>query len=123
MFSVFAAFFLVVWWRDRDAGLDAIGLSALLVAAFYVARNVGLVPPPAALLGPWWLTMLLACANLLLGIGLARYVAGQVAGARGCCGSPRRRSSGWCWPRSLRCPFRDRSATPSWGRRCRCWRG
>lgn len=77
MFSVFAAFFLVVWWRDRDAGLDAIGLSALLVAAFYVARNVGLVPPPAALLGPWWLTMLLACANLLLGIGLARYVAGQ----------------------------------------------
>lgn len=73
-FIMFGLFFLALWWRDRDYGLNLIGLSILLVAGFYSAETLGLVPRPGVVYGPVWVSSTLETANILLALGLAQYI-------------------------------------------------
>lgn len=74
MFMLFGLFFLMLWWRGRDAGMAEIGSSVLLVAAFFGAETLGLVRRPTAVYGPVWVSTLLETASILMSVGLARYI-------------------------------------------------
>lgn len=74
MFVVFGCTQLVIWWRDREAGVLWIGLSALGGAVFYLSETFGVIPPPGRYFGPLWAAFVIEVAVILWAVGLQAYL-------------------------------------------------
>lgn len=73
MIVLFGLFYLALWWKDHDPGLQWIAASCFLAGIFYGGQAAGWIQP-VTYLDPPWAVSLLICAVAALSIGLFKYV-------------------------------------------------
>lgn len=75
LFALLGLTYLLLWWRDQERGMAAMGTAALMVSAFYLTDALGLHRPVGLIYqAPPWVGLLLQATVVLWCWGLARYL-------------------------------------------------
>lgn len=74
MFLVYGLCELVLWWRDREPGVQWVGLSALGAVVFFGSETMGWIDPPGKYFQPVWAALVLEASAVLWAVGMQQFI-------------------------------------------------
>lgn len=71
---LFALCFWVMWWTDREPGVQWLAVALWMASVVYVGDALGRLGPPKPYMGPAWAASTFAASNVVMAVGLWMYL-------------------------------------------------
>lgn len=74
MFLVYGLCELVLWWRDREPGVQWVGLSAIGAMVFFGSETMGWIDRPGQYFQPIWAALVLEVSAVTWAVGMQQFI-------------------------------------------------